>query len=87
MRRVDSSIVGVAAPEEVAAVVNAQREAFAAREVRGGRATAPLEEATGAAEESISEAGRLRERGAEEGAADFVARICNNVNQLPSFIL
>lgn len=82
MRRVDSSIVGVAAPEEVAAVVNAQREAFAAREVREGRGTAALPfvgavevEARGAAFDSISEAGRLRERGAEAGAEDLVARI------------
>lgn len=71
-------MVGVAAPEEVAAVVKAHRDAFAAREVRERRGTAALpfeDEARGVGAESTSDAGRLRERGAEEGAEDLVARI------------
>lgn len=60
--------------------MKAQRDAFAAREVREGRGTAEFpeeeEEARGTAADSRSEAGRLSERGAEEeDAADLVARI------------
>jgi len=61
--RVDSSMVGVEVPELEAEVVKAQREALAAREVRRGRATEPVE---GAGELSMEEAGRfLKERGTE----------------------
>lgn len=62
MRRVDSSIVGVEAPE----VVKAQRDAFAAREVRRGTA------ALGSA------AGRLRDRGAEDREAFFAVNCGGN---------
>ena len=67
MRRVDSSIVGVEAPEVGA--VKAQREALAARVVRRGSAEGWVVVA-----ESRDELGRLREREAEF-VADFVAVI------------
>ena len=64
MSKLDSSIVGVAAPEPDDAVVKAHKDALAAREARvgNGRATgaALLPEIVAL---SIEEAGRLSERG------------------------
>lgn len=82
VKRVDSSIVGVAAPDEAAAVVKAQSDAFAARDLRVGKATAAPPSAGGAVEMdaaaagSSAEAGRLSESGAEL-AVGLTARICS----------
>ena len=72
--RVDSSIVGVEAPEPGFEAVKAQREALAAREVRRGRAEEEEEE-EGVADESIEDAWRLSESGTDENLC-FVAESC-----------
>lgn len=81
MSKVDSSMVGVATPDddEAAAVVKAQRDALAARDVRPGRGTA--EPVAGRAEEdadpdadgSSEDAGRFKDRGADEVDAGLTA--------------
>lgn len=71
VRSVDSSIVGVDAPEPGAEVVKAQRDALAAREVRRGSAA----DDDGAAEASIDDAGRLSESGTDD-TVGFVDESC-----------